>query len=463
MDAKQIKQLKPMLNKYLRQFDDCFGRIEPTKRLKAYVTGQLSDLQRKSIEPMADAAGLPPRNLQQFLSLHKWDEMRMRNTLQQIVASQHQHPYSIGIFDETGHPKKGDKTPGVQRQWCGNTGKKDNCVVTVHLNYTAGDFHCFLDGELFLPESWANDPLRCKEAGIPEQMTHRPKWQIALELWKHAVANGVRFEWVGADEGYGKVPEFLFHLDDRGQRYVVEVPVIFTGWLAKPELLHKEHHSNRMGRKRYFPRLKAKSPSASSVKQLLLHSPVLRKAPWEKFHIKDTTKGPMVWQAKAVKFYLKRDGLPTRAHWLIVARNIEHPKEIKYFVSNAPDGTPLEVLLHVGFSRWHVERCFEDEKSELGLSHFEVRNYKSLRRHLIITAVSHLFLAKVHQKWRGEKTISDGLPDSHSIFCSGSVFMANRQSTEKILGTNSENYYINATSYRLFSSLPYTRKTQAIA
>jgi len=462
MDAKQIKQLKPMLNKYLREFDDCFGRIEPTERLKAYVTGQLSDLKRKSIEPMADAAGLPPRNLQQFLSLHKWDEMRMCDTLQQIVASEHQHPYSIGIFDETGHPKKGDKTPGVQRQWCGNTGKKDNCVVTVHLNYTAGDFHCLLDGELFLPESWADDPLRCKAAGIPEQMTHRPKWQIALELWEHAVANGIRFEWVGADEGYGKVPEFLFKLDDRGQRYVVEVPAIFTGWLVKPSLLHKEHH-RRMGRKRRFPRLKAKSSSASSVKQLLLHSPVLRKIPWEKFHIKDTTKGPMVWEAKAVRFYLKRDGLPTRAHWLIVARNVENPKEVKYFVSNAPDGIPLEVLLHVGFSRWHVERCFEDEKSELGLSHFEVRNYKSLRRHLIITAVSHLFLAKVHQKWRGKKTKSDGLPDSHSILGSGSIFMADRPCAGKILGTNSRNYYVNTTSYSPFSSLPYEEKTQAIA
>ena len=104
-------------------------------------------------------------------------------------------------------------------------------------------------------------------------MTHRPKWQVALELWERAVANGIRFEWIGADEGYGKVPEFLFRLDDRGQRYVVEVPAIFTGWLIEPELLHKEHHYNGMGRKRHFPRLKAKSSSASSVKQLLLHSP----------------------------------------------------------------------------------------------------------------------------------------------------------------------------------------------
>lgn len=114
MDAKQIQQLKPMLEKYLREFDDCFGRRELPQRAKTYVTGQLSDLPRKSIEPMADAAGLPPRTLQQFLSRHGWDEMQMRDTLQQIVARDHQHPCSIGIIDETGHPKKGDKTPGVQ-------------------------------------------------------------------------------------------------------------------------------------------------------------------------------------------------------------------------------------------------------------------------------------------------------------------------------------------------------------
>jgi len=218
-----------------------------------------------------------------------------------------------------------------------------------------------------------------------------------------------------------------------------------------------------MGRKRRFPRLKAKSPSASSVKQLLLHSAVLRKIPWEKFHIKDTTKGPVVWDAKAARFYLKRDGLPTRAHWLIVARNVEDPREVKYFVSNALEGTPLEVLLHVGFSRWHVERCFEDEKSELGLSHFEVRNYKSLRRHLIITAVSHLFLAKVHQKWRGKKSGSDGLPDSHSLFGAGPVFVADRPGERKILGTGGTSYYSDTTPHSPFSSLPYEEKEEAVA
>ncbi len=463
MDAKRIKQLKPMLNKYLREYDGCFGRIEPVELLAAYVTGQLSDLQRKSIEPMADAAGFPPRNLQQFLSLHKWDELQMRDTLQQNAAREHRHPCSIGIFDETGHPKKGDKTPGVQRQWCGNLGKTENCVVTVHLNYTAGDFHCMLDGELFLPEEWADDRKRCRKAGIPDDMVHRPKWQIALELRSRAVANGVRFEWIGFDEGYGKVPEFLFALDDCGQRYVGEIPSIFTGWLVEPELLHKEHHCNRIGRKRHFPRLKAKSLSASRVADLLRYSPVLRKIPWEKFHIKDTTKGPMVWEAKAARFYLKRDGLPTWPHWLIIARNVENPKEVKFFVSNAPEGTPLEALLHVAFSRWHVERCFEDEKSELGLSHFEVRNYPSLLRHLILTAVSHLFLAKVHQQWGEKKYRINGMPGAYGLFSLSSIVMADRTSARKASGINRRDSYENPEAIGSLSSLPYRSQTEAIA
>ena len=462
MDAKQIQRLRALLEKYLQQFDECFARSEPVEHLRTYVTGQLSDLRRKSMEPMADAAGRGPRNLQHFLALHAWDEMKMRDRLHEIVARDHQHSCSIGVIDETGHPKKGDKTPGVQRQWCGNTGKIDNCVVTVHLSYTAGDFHCLLDGELFLPESWASDRGRCRGAAIPDDMVHRPKWQIALELWERAVAHGVGLEWLTFDEAYGEVPEFLFTLDDRGGRYVGEIPTGFTGWLVKPSLVHEERR-RRMGRPRNFPRVKARSVPASSVQDLLRHSPVLREIPWESFHIKDTTKGPTVWEAKAAKFYLKRDGLPTRPHWLIITRNIEDPEEIKYFLSNAPEGTPLEVLLHVGFSRSHVERCFQDEKDKLGLSHFEVRNYRSLRRHLILTAVSHLFLAQVHQKWRGKKSATDSLPALHRIFRTGPILVADRTGATEVPEAHSTHYHHDTTAPDPVSTQPRQEKEEAFA
>lgn len=461
MDAKQIRRLEPELAVYLREFDDCFGRVEPARHLRTYVSGQLSDLRRKSIEPMADAAGIKPRDLQHFLALHQWDEDRMRDTVAHIVARDHPHPCSVGLLDETAHPKKGDKTPGVQRQWCGNTGKQDNCVVTVHLGYAAGDFHCLLDAELFLPESWAEDRDRCGQARIPEDMTHRTKWRMGLELYDRAVANGVRFEWLTFDEAYGQAPEFLFELDQRGQRYVAEVPRCFTGWLRKPELLYKDHHHPKSSRRRKFPRLTAKSPSASSVKDLLRHSPILRAIPWESFHVKDTDKGPMVWEAKAAPFYLKRDGLPTRPHWLIIARNRLNPKEVKFFVSNAPQSTPLEILLHVAFSRWHVERCFQDEKDKLGLSHFEVRNYVSLRRHWIITAVSHLFLAKLHQQWRGGKSRADRLPAPPGHVGPDSILVAAGRGEDSPSGTYRRHHPASTTTQRGGANIPHTHKTTA--
>lgn len=462
MDAKQMERLRPMLNTFLRQFDSCFGRREPVELLKTYVLGQLSTLPRKSMEPMADAAGRAPRNLQNFLSLHEWDDLRVRDLLQQKVARDHVYPRTIGVIDETGHAKKGDKTPGVGRQWCGRLGKVENCVVTVHLAYVAGDFHCLIDGELFLPEDWSADRERCRAAGIPDDLVHRPKWQIALEERDRAVRNGIRLDYLTFDENYPMNPEFLFALDDRGQWYVGEVKRTYTGWLAPPELLYKRP-AGFVGRTGRFPRLKKKSGRPISLENMLSYSPILRKVPWEKFHIKDTDKGPLVWEAKAAAIYLKREGLPTWPHWLIVARNVQRPDEIKFFLGNAPSGTPLEVLLHVGFSRAHVERCFEDEKSELGLSHFELRNYRGLRRHLTVTALTHLFLAEIHHQWRGEKSGVDGLPATHRQFRVDPLPVVLRERSAGIPGASGFEHPADAGPQPPCTAIPREGPMQAVA
>ena len=464
MDAKQIRKLRPMLNKYLAEFDDCFSRSEPAGHLRVYVHGQLSDLRRKSIEPIADRAGVPPRTLQQFLSRAAWDDSLMTDRLAQIVARDHGHPMSLGIIDETSDPKKGRKTPGVKRQWCGANGKVDNCVVTVHLSYAAGDFHALLNGELFLPQEWSDDRERCREAGITDELIHRPKWQLALELRDRAVASGVRLEWLTADEGYGEVPEFHFALDDRGQRYVLEVPCNFHGWLLRPAVLQKQHHSaHKRARKPRVPRLKVKNSPTIEVRNMVKYCEAFRRQPWVKFYVKDTTKGPEVWEAKAAPIYLKRDGLPTWPHWLIVARNALNPDEVKYFISNAPAGTPLEVMLHVAFQRFHVERCFEEEKDELGMDHFEVRNYTSLKRHLLLTAVSHLFLAKVRQKWRGEKSAADGQPTPPGGRGLGSIAVADRAGAHELPGHGSPDHQGNPVSQREVRAQPCGSPQAAVA
>ena len=142
----------------------------------------------------------------------------------------------VGWVDETGVPKKGDKTPGVQRQYCGARGKVDNCIVTVHLGVRHGGFLAVLDSDLFLPEqSWDLDRQRCKRAHIPEDIAYRPKWMIALEQIDRATANGVRFDWLVFDEGYGGKPEFLRGLEDLGLLYVCEVPKSLPCFPARPK------------------------------------------------------------------------------------------------------------------------------------------------------------------------------------------------------------------------------------
>jgi SRSO17 transposase len=424
MDAKQIRRLKPMLTRYLKQFDDCFTQRQTRAHFSTYVEGQLSDLGEKSCEPIALAAGIPPRNLQEFLSHYKWEEDRTRNRLQQIVVRDHSGRHSVGVIDETSDVKRGDKTPGVKRQWCGTVGKTENCIVTVHLAYAAGDFHCLLDGDLFLPEDWSNDRVRCRTAGIPDDVVYRPKWKIALELLDRAEDNGVTFDWLVFDEGYGGKPEFLRELQDRTRCFVGEVPKTFTGWIRAPRVTDRPFRRAK-GRGRKTPRMVAGSRPAISVENMLKYSPELRDQEWVRYRVKDGEKGPMVWEVKHVRMTVKDErGLPGMRLHLIVARNALDPTEIKFFVSNAPLETTVQTLLLVAFSRWRIERCFEDQKQEVGLDQWEGRHWLGLKRHLILTSVSYLFLARVRQRLRGKKSRTDRVPSAHRSRSIGTELVA---------------------------------------
>jgi len=412
MDADTILRIKPALTEYLKEFDDCFGRVTTRRHLDTYVQGQLSDLRRKSVEPMADAAGVAPRTLQEFLGLFRWDEALVRDRLQERVARRHGHPDAVGVLDETSFPKKGTHTACVQRQYCGASGKTDNCVVSVHLGYAAGDFHTLLDGELYLPrQTWHADRARCRAVGIPDDVVYRSKWQIGLGQIQRALSNGLRFAWMTFDEGYGGKPPFLRALDALGQNYVGELPSDFHVWTKRPAVRYRLHgRERRMGRPPRYPRLKAKSNPTVEVRHLLGSSPRLRRIRWQRYHVKDGTKGPEVWEAKALRVWLKDErGLPTAPHVLVVARQVLSG-QVKYFLANVPEA-PTETLLGVAFSRWHIERAFEDSKGELGMDHFEVRQYRAIQRHLVLSAVSHLFLAEFRETHGGKKSRLDGLPD----------------------------------------------------
>ena len=424
MDAAQIRKLKPLLDRYLSRFDECFSRRPSREHFATYVEGQLSDLGEKSCEPMALAAGIPPRDLQEFLGAYKWNEDRARKNLQEMIIHEDAGPNSIGIIDETSDVKQGNKTPGVQRQWCGTRGKEENCIVTVHLGYATRDFHCLVDGDLYLPEVWSEDRPRCREAGIPDDVVYRPKWKIALELYDRARGHGMHFDWLTFDEGYGGKPAFLREMQARGQAFVAEVPKTLYGWVRAPQVTERPFHRGKH-RGRKTPRIRSGSRPAITVESMLKYSPELRDQCWKCYHVKDSEKGPLVWEVKHVMITVKNEvRLPGMRMHLIVARNATNPEEIKYFVSNAPEDTSVEVLLLVAFSRWRVERCFEDQKQEVGLDQWEGRRWLGLKRHLIITAVSYLFLSRIRKQFGEKKSRPHGLPSAYRGSGTGAELVA---------------------------------------
>lgn len=393
MTPKQMVALGPAFVAYLRFFEDCIAYRPTVEHLHSYCRGLLSDLARKSVEPIAWACGTAVRTLQEFLRDHMWDQFRMRDRLQQRLAD---HPAlntaddlgTIGVIDETSVAKKGRKTPGVQRQYCGSRGKVENCIVTVHLGIVRGLFKTLIDAALFLPKAWSDDRERCREAAIPDDVVYRPKWRIALEqLWR-ALGNGLTLDWLTFDEYYGSKLAFLEELDAHpGMYYVGEIPRNFRCLTARPR----------------GPKPK-KGWKGKRADNLVRFSSAWNQHAWQTVSLARLTLDNQEWEVRAGQVYLVRRGeLSERTYWLIVARNLA-TGEVKYFISNAPADAPLEKLLRVAFTRWNVEHTFRVAKSEIGFSHFEGRSYVALMRHLILCLIVMGFVAEHTDRLRKKKS-----------------------------------------------------------
>jgi SRSO17 transposase len=396
MDAAQLQSLQPALETWLERFGPCFKREGTFRHFVFYVLGLMANLKRKSIEPIALACGIAVRTLQEFLAFYVWDHTRLDRMLVNHVANRCPRG-GIGVIDATGHPKRGDQTPGVAHQYCGETGKLDHCVVAQHLLFTDNDaknpFSCTLASDLYVPAAWIEDRERCREGGIPDTVVFRTKWEIARDQVGDTLAAGVKLNWVVFDEDYGKVPQFWFALDQMGQQAVGEVPANFFAWVNRPACRSAQaaHGSRR-------------------VDNLARYSPVFREQPWKRCRVKDTTRGVLVWEYKSARIHLVDNqgnrchpGVPTdRKYWLIVLRQ-PATGEIKYVVSNAGEKADVEEMIRVLMSRWHVEKWFERAKQEAGLGAFEVRTYQSLIRHWLCVRLAMCFLAEQTTRLRGEK------------------------------------------------------------
>lgn len=388
MTAEQIEALGPAFADYLRPFLYCCDYTQTFALLTVYCRGLLSNLPRKTCEPIALAAGVAVRTLQQFLKDHCWSFQRVRTLLQEHLA--HLLPGlpaddlgSVGLHDETGTVKSGRCTPGVQRQYCGEVGKLENCIVTVHTGVARGRYKTLFDADLFLPKSWDQDRDRCQEAGIPDDVVYRPKWQIALGQLDRALANGLRFDWFTFDEGYGDKPGYLQGLDDRQQRYVGEVPRSFRCFGSRPR----------------------RGQTASRADDLVRHSPRFYGQAWQGVGLARQTLGAQTWEVKAARVWLAWGGAGT--YWLLWARNGRTGEE-KYFVSNAAADEPVARIVRAGFCRWNVEHGLRLSKGEVGFRHFEGRDYTALLRHLTLCCLTLTFVAGHAAGLRGEKSGGDG-------------------------------------------------------
>jgi SRSO17 transposase len=242
---------------------------------------------------------------------------------------------------------------------------------------------------------------------VPEEVEFRTKPQIAVDMIDRALANGVRVAAWTCDELYGRDGKFLNALEQRRQVFVAEIPVDFRGWTRKPRILCQRPENAGHGCPKDYPRLAA-GYHLSEVRTLARHSPVFRKQSSQRYRIKDTDKGPQVWEVKWAVFWRKdEDGLPTRRQCLIVARNVL-TGEVKYFLANRVPGeinpvtgqyVTLRWLLRVAFGRCSIESCFREGKEELGLDHYEVRGWRCVHRHFYVTQLSHLFCARVRQQY----------------------------------------------------------------
>lgn len=389
MTDAQLAELGPALATYLERFLARFRSAPTFEHLGTYARGLLSDLPRKTAEPIALASGTPVRTLQEFLRDHLWDHDGLGRDVRAHVAAHlatiTDDLGTVGLLDETSALKKGDKTPGVARQYLGCVGKVDDGIVTVHLGACRGTYQALLTTDLFLPERWSDDRDRCRAAGIPDALVHRTKWRIALEQLKRVADEGLKLDWLVFDSEYGRCPEFLEALKD--QLFVGDVPSQFR-CLAAVTSAGRPHSGT-----------KGQPPD-----QVVRNATAFRAQPWHVVRLSRRTAEDQVWRVKSASVWVSgAHGWTARTYRLLWLCS-DATGEEAFAVSNAPESIPVERLVRVGFRRAHVEHLFRIVKSELGFTHFEGRNYTALMRHAHVCLATLAFVAAHTERLRGEKS-----------------------------------------------------------
>lgn len=393
MKTQKIERLQAKLEAFLADVVVPMGRKERRDHAEEYLRGLLMDGERKSIEPMAGR--LPDGNvqgLQQFVNQSPWSSQRVRASLARKVEQEFV-PEAYWLIDDVSFPKQGEHSVGVSRQYCGALGKTANCQVAVTLDLGTEEASTPLNWALYLPEKWIKDPVRRKEAGVPEEITFKTKPELALELIDEARAWGLQKRLVLTDSGYGDVYEFRQGLRSRELDYVVQVSGDLTAWTEDPqppEPLMKG--DGKIPRKRYYA---ADFPRPRSFCQIAKDLPPKS---WRKVTWREGTKGPLSSRFARVVVWV--------ANGLVQGKTMkEGPEELliewpegdaapwKYWLSILPpQRTSCRGLVRKAKGRFRVEQDYEEMKGEVGLDHFEGRSWQGWHHHVTLATLAYAFL-----------------------------------------------------------------------
>jgi SRSO17 transposase len=392
------------LEGYTADFRDAFGFDRPARWAGVYLAGLIQEGERKSIEPLSRRVALPAelrvkdpeQALQQFVNQSPWDEQAVVKRYRAAMARTFADPKGIFVIDDTGFPKQGKHSVGVQRQYCGALGKKANCQCAVSVHYVAPKGHYPLGMRLYLPESWLSEPARLDRAGVPEaERRSLTKGQIALELLDRVRGEGLPGGLVVADAGYGVSGPFRDGLAERGLHYIVGVTDEMVVFTEEPRWIEPTAATGGRPRKRH--RLAEGSPRPVSLKELAERAP-RRKVTW-----REGTRGKMagrfawlrVWPGQG---WATGDRAGEGPIWLLIVEQADG--KLKYAFSDLPADTGRSQAVRLWRSRWPVEQGYQQMKEELGLDHFEGRSWRGFHHHAALVILAYGFLALEQERAR---------------------------------------------------------------
>jgi SRSO17 transposase len=392
LKPRDIKSFSNELSGFHEQFHDCFMRSESREHFLNYMAGQFSDIERKSIEPIALAIeNCNVRSLQRFVSDAPWDDDKIGCKYRNLVSEDLGSPEGALIFDESGFVKKGDESIGVARQYCGTIGKVDNCQVGVFAGYVSEYGYALVDKRLFLPEKWFTEAyrerrLKCK---LPKETVFKTKPELATEMLRSLHSeNALPFKYILADSLYGMSPEFIEAAEALPDTtYLVQVAKNTQVWLKRPMTVTQTY---RWGGESRTKTVLVDTHSKPITVGDLAHN--INNYFWYRRKVSEGTKGPIVYEFTRRQVVLSAEGLPQKTVWLLVRRTLGANREYSYFLSNAQPSIRFSTLIWLSGLRWAIEQCFEEAKTELGMDHYEVRKYMGWHHHILTCMMAHFFL-----------------------------------------------------------------------